>query len=50
MMVHQDTLSLSPGTDDPAGRPSSRSVLSRNHKGDFPQTLSPEREGGVDYS
>lgn len=49
-MVHQETVSLSPGLDDPAGRPLSRSLLSRNHRHDFPQRLSPEREGGVDYS
>lgn len=48
--MHQETLSLSPGLDDSAGPPWPRSVLSRNHKRDFPLRLSPEREGGVDYT
>lgn len=48
--MHQETLSLSPGLDDSAGPPWPGSVMSRNHKRDFPLRLSPEREGGVDYS
>lgn len=47
-MAPQEAVSSSPGPEDPAGPPSSRSAFSRNHKRDFPQGLSPEREGGVD--
>lgn len=49
-MVHQESVSLSPDLDDPAGPSLFPWVLSRNHKPNFPQRLSPEREGGVDYS
>lgn len=49
-VVHQETVSLSPDLDDPAGPSLFPWVLSRNHKPNFPQRLSPEREGGVDYS
>lgn len=50
-LLHRETVSSSPGPDDQARAPPSRSALSRNHKRGFPQTVTGAARGrGLEQS